>query len=171
MRFLSVSRSSFMIELAGLDETLALFDCLINAKLAGIVEIIPAARTLLLNFNPLVWDEETLQQKIAGLKIIKGNGQSGKLVEIPVVYQGEDLDEVAKILKIDRDEVIARHTKSDYRVAFCGFAPGFAYLSGGDPILMCHDVPRPGNPLRQAQWDLPEYSAASIRARARVAGN
>ena len=143
MRFLSVSRSSFMIELAGLDETLALFDCLINAKLAGIVEIIPAARTLLLNFNPLVWDEETLQQKIAGLRITKGNGQSGKLVEIPVVYQGEDLDEVAKILKIDRDEVIARHTKSDYRVAFCGFAPGFAYLSGGDPIF---DVPRRASP-------------------------
>lgn len=143
MRFLSVSRSSFMIELAGLDETLALFDCLINARLAGIVDIIPAARTLLLNFNPLVSDEETLQQKIAGLRIIKGNGLSGKLVEIPVVYQGEDLDEVAKILKIDRDDVIARHTKSDYRVAFCGFAPGFAYLSGGDPIF---DVPRRASP-------------------------
>lgn len=143
MRFLSVSRSSFMIELADLDETLALFDCLINAKLAGIVEVIPAARTLLLNFNPSVSDEETLQQKIAGLKIRKGTSQSGKLVEIPVVYQGADLDEVAKILGIDRDEVIARHTKSDYRVAFCGFAPGFAYLSGGDPIF---NVPRRASP-------------------------
>lgn len=59
--------------------------------------------------------------------------RSSTLVEIPVHYNGEDLAEVAQILGITADEVVQRHTGSEYTVAFTGFAPGFAYLSGGHP--------------------------------------
>ena len=169
MRFLGVNNSAFLIELADLEETLALFDRLQqeirsgknnlqdqeNLKdhekfqgqdnLQAIVEIIPAARTLLVTFDPLLADETTLETEIAGLKLEKGQQKSGKLVEIPVVYDGEDLDDVAALLKIDREEVIRRHVESHYQVAFCGFAPGFAYLTGGDPIF---NVPRRASPRK-----------------------
>ncbi len=163
MRFLGVNNSAFLIELADLEETLALFDRLqqeirraekdlqdqekfqSQESLQAIVEIIPAARTLLIKFDPSLADENTLETKIAGLKLEKGQQKSGKLVEIPVVYDGEDLDDVAALLKIDREEVIRRHTESHYQVAFCGFAPGFAYLTGGDPIF---NVPRRASPRK-----------------------
>ena len=157
MRFLGVNNSAFLIELADLEETLALFDRLQQEirrgekdlqdqeKLRAIVEIIPAARTLLIRFDSLLADENTLETEIAGLKLEKGQQKSGKLVEIPVVYDGEDLDDVAALLKIDREEVIRRHTESHYQVAFCGFAPGFAYLTGGDPVF---NVPRRASPRK-----------------------
>ena len=163
MRFLGVNNSAFMIELADLEETLALFDRLQQEirrgekdrndqekfqsrdNLQAIIEIIPAARTLLVTFDPSLADENTLETKIAGLKLEKGQQKSGKLVEIPVVYDGEDLDDVAALLKIDREEVIRRHTESHYQVAFCGFAPGFAYLTGGDPLF---NVPRRASPRK-----------------------
>lgn len=151
MRFLGVNNSAFLIELADLEETLALFDRLQQEirreekDLQAIVEIIPAARTLLIKFDPSLSDENTLETKIAGLKLEKGQQKSGKLVEIPVVYDGEDLDDVAALLKIDREEVIRRHVESHYQVAFCGFAPGFAYLTGGDPIF---NVPRRASPRK-----------------------
>ncbi|OLY44746.1 sensor histidine kinase inhibitor, KipI family [Bartonella apis] len=157
MRFLGVNNSAFLIELADLEETLALFDRLQQEirrgqknqqgqeKLRAIVGIIPAARTLLIKFDPLLADENTLETQIAGLKLEKGQQKSGKLVEIPVVYDGEDLDDVAALLKIDREEVIRRHTESHYQVAFCGFAPGFAYLTGGDPLF---NVPRRASPRK-----------------------
>jgi KipI family sensor histidine kinase inhibitor len=64
-------------------------------------------------------------------------------VELPVRYDGEDLDEVADLLGLTRADVIALHTSSDWRVAFCGFAPGFAYLVTDHDRLR---VPRRASP-------------------------
>ncbi|MCP2835005.1 carboxyltransferase domain-containing protein, partial [Salmonella enterica] len=69
--------------------------------------------------------------------------RSDTLIEIPVRYDGEDLAEVAQLLGIATDELVRRHAGSEYTVAFTGFAPGFAYLSGGHPSL---DVPRRRTP-------------------------
>jgi KipI family sensor histidine kinase inhibitor len=64
-------------------------------------------------------------------------------VEIPVRYDGPDLAEVATLTGLRPEEVIALHTGSRWTVAFAGFAPGFGYLTGGDPRL---DVPRRDSP-------------------------
>jgi KipI family sensor histidine kinase inhibitor len=64
-------------------------------------------------------------------------------VVIPVRYDGPDLDAVARHAGISPEEVARRHTAPAYRVAFVGFAPGFAYLVGGDPVL---HVPRRDEP-------------------------
>lgn len=53
-----------------------------------------------------------------------------ELVEVPVVYDGQDLERVAEMWHTDVAGVIARHTSVEFRSAFCGFAPGFSYLSG-----------------------------------------
>ena len=64
-------------------------------------------------------------------------------VEIPVIYDGEDLDEVASLTALPVDEVIAIHAATTYIAAFLGFAPGFAYLVGLDERLV---VPRRAEP-------------------------
>jgi len=64
---------------------------------------------------------------------------AGPLVEIPVTYDGPDLDEVAQLTGLSREEVVGRHTAAEHRAAFLGFQPGFAYLTGGDERL---HVPR-----------------------------
>ena len=54
----------------------------------------------------------------------------GPRVEIPVTYDGPDLETVAGHWGCDVEEVVARHRATEFVSAFCGFAPGFAYLSG-----------------------------------------
>jgi KipI family sensor histidine kinase inhibitor len=54
----------------------------------------------------------------------------GALVDVPVTYDGPDLERVASAWGCDPDEVVARHRATEFVSAFCGFAPGFAYLSG-----------------------------------------
>lgn len=54
---------------------------------------------------------------------------------IDVLYDGPDLDTLATELSLTREELVARHTSQDLTVSFLGFAPGFAYLRGLDPVL------------------------------------
>jgi KipI family sensor histidine kinase inhibitor len=68
----------------------------------------------------------------------------GGSIEIPVTYDGPDLDEVASLTGLSQEEVVARHTGAEHVAAFLGFQPGFAYLTGGDERLHVprRDVPR-----------------------------
>jgi KipI family sensor histidine kinase inhibitor len=143
MRFLPVSLTTFLVELAGLDETLALFASLEADPLEGIEEMVPAARTLMIRFRPERATAEDLAGSIAARDLSTRVAPSERLVEIPVRYDGEDLEEVARLTGLSVEEVIRRHTQSEFTVAFCGFAPGFGYLVGGDPAL---HVPRRQTP-------------------------
>ncbi len=59
-----------------------------------------------------------------------------RIHEIPIRYDGEDLEEIAALHGLSVEETIARHLAPLYSVAFVGFAPGFAYLLGLDPRLV-----------------------------------
>lgn len=146
MLFLPVRADNVLVELADLGEALALFDALETNPVTGIREIIPAARTLLISFDPGVISEDALIDAVATRAGGERKAASGALVEIPVRYDGEDLAEVAGILRMSVEEVVRLHGESDYVAAFTGFAPGFAYLSGGDPRLT---VPRRKSPRTQ----------------------
>jgi len=143
MRFLPVSLDTILIELADLDETLALFASLEAAPVAGIVETVPAARTLMVRFRPGWLTAEALAASLATRDLSAKAAPSEHLVEIPVRYDGEDLGDVAELTGLTVAEVVRRHTESEFTVAFCGFAPGFGYLVGGDPAL---HVPRRRSP-------------------------
>ncbi len=143
MRFLPVNRQALMVELADLDETLALLGSLQRDPIAGVQELVPAARTVLVQFAPTQVGVAELVRRIAARDLGRRAERSDVLVEIPVHYDGEDLADVAQLLGITPEEVVRRHTGSEYAVAFTGFAPGFAYLSGGDPIF---NVPRRSTP-------------------------
>ncbi len=139
MRFLPVNLNALLVELDDLPQTLALLASLRAEPIAGIEELVPAARTLLVSFRPAAIAADELRRRIGQRRLDARETRVDKRIEIPVRYDGEDLAEVAALLGTTPEDVVRRHTGSDYTVAFTGFAPGFAYLSGGDPSL---DVPR-----------------------------
>jgi len=93
---------------------------------AGAEEVVPGAQTVLFDG---VADTEGLIELLAGWtpEVV---GEPGPLVEVPVVYDGADLEDVADRWGVTVDEVVARHGEVEFVSAFCGFAPGFAYLAG-----------------------------------------
>jgi KipI family sensor histidine kinase inhibitor len=147
---LDCGEHAVLVEVGGLDEVLAFADAVgeaVTTAAAGftdIVEIVPAATTVLV----VVRDEAPiapLRQALAALRVAAGGvgPTSDQVVEIPVHYDGPDLSEVARLTGLDVRDVISAHSGSEWRVAFCGFAPGFAYLSWGDSRLA---VPRRQEP-------------------------
>lgn len=92
----------------------------------GAVEIVPAARTVLFDGLPPDHDlSVTLADWAPDASVA-----SARDVVVPVVYDGPDLTFVASLWGVSEDEVVARHTALSFESAFCGFAPGFAYLTG-----------------------------------------
>jgi KipI family sensor histidine kinase inhibitor len=143
LRLLPCGERAVLAEVADLAAVLGLHAALEAAALDGVVELVPAARTVLVAFDPAVTDAGAVGAAVAALAWKPGARGDGALVEIPVVYDGEDLDEVAALAGVSREEVVRRHLDGEYVAAFCGFAPGFAYLDGLDGALR---VPRRATP-------------------------
>jgi KipI family sensor histidine kinase inhibitor len=143
MRFLPVRDDALLIELDDLTTTLALFDSLTSDPIAGTGELIPGARTLLVFYRPSAVSPEEIVRSARSRELGGRIAGTGSLIEIPVTYDGEDLAEVAQLLGVTPAEVVQMHTGQEYAVGFTGFAPGFAYLTGGHPQL---DVPRRSSP-------------------------
>ena len=104
---------------------------------------VPAAETVLVTCaSPAV-----LTRIIPALRLIDGSMSSqpasGVQVEIPVVYDGADLAELAHVAGLTIDEVVGLHSSANYTVAFCGFTAGFAYLRGLPSALQ---LPRRDSP-------------------------
>ncbi len=91
------------------------------------------------------WGQRTLPGLIEEWQLLDLEAKSMRTVEVPVVYDGEDLSEVARQTGLTNDEVIARHSGRDYRVWLLGFAPGFPYLGVLDEALHLprRNTPRP----------------------------
>lgn len=141
MRVLTASDRALLVETASLDEAMRLHAAL--AEVAGVVERVPAARSVLVHYDPRRTSPTQLAAAITALNPDAALPAPTAEVTIPVRYDGEDLEEVAALLGIPRDEVIRRHLAATWRVAFAGFAPGFGYLIGDDPLF---DVPRRATP-------------------------
>lgn len=147
---------ALLLECAGSDEVLAVTALLRDAALPSVVDIIPAARTVLVTVrDPSA--TAAVRSQLAGMDITAGHraeqSGTGPVIDaaidaaidvvIDVVYDGEDIAGVARHLGIGVDEVIDAHTGTPWRVGFGGFAPGFAYLVGGDPRLRVPRHPEP----------------------------
>jgi KipI family sensor histidine kinase inhibitor len=109
------------------------------AAVSGQAEAVLGARTVLLRGVP-----SELRSLVGRTSpVAPGEASPTATVEIPVVYDGSDLEDVARLTGFTTAEVIEAHTASLWTVAFGGFAPGFSYLVGGDPRLA---VPRRDSP-------------------------
>ena len=136
---------ALLLETAGTAQAFALHQYLSAAPLPGQVEAVPAARTVLVRFAT-----GAQARQAAGPAAELEPGASPEpaadapLVELPTIYDGEDLDDVARLTGLGSAEaVVQAHTAALWTAAFCGFAPGFAYLTGGGPQL---EVPRREEP-------------------------
>lgn len=109
-------------------------------------ELVPAERTVLVVAASGLLDTAEVERRLAGAALAvdgPGSPEPGSAVEVEVTYDGADLHQVAAAVGLSVEEVVARHTAPTYRVGFCGFAPGFAYLVGLDPAL---ELPRRDTP-------------------------
>lgn len=143
MRLLPAGSDGVLVEVAKLEEALALYASLRDEPIVGVEELVPAAQTVLVRFDPARTGLPELAEQLRRRPLTTAAEVEGPLVTVPVHYDGEDLLEVAQVCGFDEAEVVHRHTATPWMVAFTGFAPGFAYLSGGDPAL---DVPRRADP-------------------------
>jgi KipI family sensor histidine kinase inhibitor len=106
--------------------------------------VVPATRTVLLTLDRAVTGPQQVAAALLSRTLADApDPAAGRLVELPTRYDGPDLAEVAALTGLTEAEVVRRHAASGWTVAFCGFAPGFAYLTGGDPALR---VPRRATP-------------------------
>lgn len=107
--------------------------------LPGVDELVPGARTLLIRFDPGRFEATltggVLTDLLADLVPAPAGSGAGEPISIPVRYDGPDLDLIADEAGCSVAAVVQRHTERVYSVAFCGFAPGFAYLTGLDETL------------------------------------
>jgi KipI family sensor histidine kinase inhibitor len=135
------------IDDAANQRVLALDRTLSREPVSGVTETVPTYRSLLVHYDPVQIDFDTLGQKLASLaQLPVPPVTKTRRWRIPVVYGGEhgiDLEDVAKTLKTTANDIVARHVAGDYRVAMIGFTPGWSYLSGLEQSL---HLPRRQNP-------------------------
>jgi KipI family sensor histidine kinase inhibitor len=110
-----------------------------EAGLPGVCEVVPGLTTLLVSLDPDVASAATLRAALAELQPGSETASGDERHVIEVRYDGADLHDVARLTGLSAAEVVDAHTGKPWWVAFCGFAPGFSYLVGGDPRLR---VPR-----------------------------
>ncbi|MBI4220720.1 MAG: 5-oxoprolinase subunit PxpB [Chloroflexi bacterium] len=123
-----------------------------RAAVAGVQELVPTYRSLLIRYDPLRANFADLAQVLEDLARASPGGRSTRdqprptLYEIPVVYggdEGPDLQTVAEHAGMSADAVISVHSGTTYRVYMLGFAPGFPYLGGLDPRIACPRLKTP----------------------------
>lgn len=165
LRLLPMGEAAVLAEVGTIEQVLALHDRVREAltgddpELAGVDDLVPAARTLLVRGAGL--DLAAVRRRLTALAAgLPGDDNADDAddaerpatsttrpdrepVVVEVRYDGADLAEVAALTGLSEQQVVAAHTGTPWRVGFFGFAPGFAYLVGGDPRLR---VPRRQEP-------------------------
>jgi KipI family sensor histidine kinase inhibitor len=120
-----------------------------DASLRALVEdVVPAARTVLVTVRQAPGAPAALARLAALLErpltpAGPASDGGGPVVVLPCRYDGPDLEEVAGRCRLTPRQLVLRHTSTEFTVAFCGFAPGFAYLTGWPDELR---VPRRNTP-------------------------
>ncbi|MEU8925580.1 5-oxoprolinase subunit PxpB [Kitasatospora sp. NPDC048545] len=139
-----VGERALLVELPGTAEVTALYGWLRERRDAGalgeVAELVPAARTVLLDG---VADVEAVARLLRTARPTAVEADRGSLLEVPTVYDGADLAEVAALWEVSEEAAVRIHTGPEYVVAFCGFAPGFGYLTG---LPARYEVPRRATP-------------------------
>lgn len=142
-RILPSGPTAFLAEYDSLDEVMRAAAQLQVAPPAGVIDVVPAARTILVTVSA--------RSDLAAAIDVVGRGappsdrltRAGPAITIDVVYDGADLHWVAESCGLTESEVVSLHSQAEYTVAFCGFVPGFSYLVGLDPRL---HLPRRSTP-------------------------
>ncbi len=154
IRILTAGDSSLLIEFGNeispeINRRIAaVVELMREQHIEGVVDVIPAFCSLLVNYDPRVAGYEKMKKRLESLVRvdIKVGQTKRKIFEIPVLYGGEygpDLASIADHAGISEDEVVLIHSSKDYLIYMLGFLPGFCYLGGLDERI---HTPRLSNP-------------------------
>lgn len=134
MRLRRCGATALLIELNSLTEVDAVHAALSTAadrgELADLVELVPAARTVLVAVRPGSSGLARVREALATADLTYRPRRDPREVRLPVRYDGPDRELVARTAGITVEELVELHSGAEYSVAFCGFAPGFGYLTG-----------------------------------------
>ncbi|MGC5224333.1 5-oxoprolinase/urea amidolyase family protein [Micromonospora sp. DT81.3] len=146
-RLLPMGDRALLAEVGSLEAVLALRAALAASIPPGVLDIVPAARTVLVHLDPallpLPGARSWVTGAAAGAPDAGGPAVAPTEVTLDIVYDGPDLADTARLLGLSAEAVVQRHRAAEWTVAFAGFAPGFAYLVSRDWRF---DVPRLDTP-------------------------
>ncbi len=116
---------------------------LLDEQANQLIEVVAGQATILVRFTDT--SNLSIEDIFAMAEMIDDAlpESSGRVVEVPVKYDGPDLERVANSCNMDIEEVIRFHTEAHYVVEFIGFAPGFGYLGGLNERLHLPRLPSP----------------------------
>lgn len=140
---LPMGERALLVEAATLEEVLALHEALARSRPPGVRDLVPAARTVLVEIDtralPLATARGWIESVAASERPATDASASFDPVVLDIRYDGPDLAPTAELLGLSVTELVSRHSGAQWSVAFTGFAPGFGYLVSGD---WPYDVPR-----------------------------
>ena len=143
MRVRRVGEHGLLVECADVVEVEGTYAALrARADQLGATDLVPAARTVLLDG---LADVERVAALVRGLapEPPSERAPGAQVIEVPVSYDGPDLAEVARQWRVEPADVVRIHSGTEFSVAFCGFAPGFAYCVGLPDDLVVSRRPEP----------------------------
>jgi len=143
MKFHHLGDSALLVETGNAASAQHLRRALLQEAIPGLRQLVPGMDTLLIAGDPLRFDPDAVAKRLPELLRTPLEAAKPRQHEIGVRYDGSDLQAIAEGLKMEVTEVVRRHTAPLYTVAFLGFAPGFPYLIGLDPLL---HLPRRADP-------------------------
>ena len=114
---------------------------LTEAALPGVEAIIPSERAV--TVRTARREHDALGPMLEVVESVPTGTSAAEPLTIEVVYDGADLADLAEATGLSTAEIVRLHSAGRYRVAFCGFSPGFGYLRGLDERL---HVPRRSSP-------------------------
>jgi KipI family sensor histidine kinase inhibitor len=141
VRYRRCGEQGVLIEVDG--PVVPLFEAARDAGLPGLVDLVPGDRTLLVLARSAA-DLDLLLPRLQALELSPTSSAQAAELEVPVTYDGPDLQVVAAAWGVDAETVVRRHVEARWTVAFTGFSPGFGYLRtlSGWPAVARRDSPR-----------------------------
>jgi KipI family sensor histidine kinase inhibitor len=148
MRLMPCGDTAVLAEVGDLPEVLALYQELAREPAAGVVDLVPAAGTVLVRFDPATTTADAVGGWVAATRYDADAAPAGRTVDIPVVYDGADLEATAEAVGWSVEDLVCAHAKQRWLVGFAGFMPGFAYLvaDGEWPRVPRREDPRTSVP-------------------------
>ncbi|HVV19148.1 MAG TPA: 5-oxoprolinase subunit PxpB [Pseudonocardiaceae bacterium] len=143
MRLRRCGTDAVLVEVDSLDQVDAVRAAVAAADIPGLVELVPAARTVLVSVAPGSGGLARLTGVLAAADLSHPPRRAAREVRIPVRYDGPDLELAARTAGLSVADIVELHSGSEYSVAFTGFAPGFGYLTGLPEALVQARLDRP----------------------------
>ncbi|MBM7516946.1 5-oxoprolinase subunit B family protein [Nocardioides nitrophenolicus] len=143
MRVLPYGDRAFLLEFDDVHQVIAHHAAIVAAAPPGIVELVPAARTILVEVDVSLRTLDDVVREVTALDPLPPDADRvTPLVEVPIKYDGPDLADAASAVGLSVESFVRRHADQAWVAAFTGFAPGFAYLVGEDEW----EIPRRASP-------------------------